>query len=372
MKVLHVTQPTTEGVARWVSTLAADQVKRGWSVAVASPTSGFLRDEVINHGAEHHAWHATRSPGPSLLGEMAKLKSVIARAQPDVVHLHSSKAGLAGRLVLRKNVPTIFQPHSWSFNAVGGAMATMSTQWEKAGARWANEIVCVSEAERREGIAIGLDPSVLRTVHNGIDLTAWEPATSSMRRAACRALRVEGDVPTVVCIGRLSNQKGQDRLLDAWAGVVERVPNAQLHLLGDGPMRDVIEARAAQLDGVFVHGTTTTVRDWLAVADVVVIPSRWEGLALSVLEAAASARSLVVSDAAGMAEVVGDQGGAVIAQNHAFVSELAEALVERLSNPELCELEGKAGRARIEEHFDLETALNQTAELTTALSRAQL
>src|SRR5437764_11564801 len=118
--VLHVTQTTNAGVARCVLDLAADQARRGWHVAVASPeTDGFM-PSVTAAGAAHYAWPAARQPGVSALAELRPLANVVDRAGPDVVHLHSSKAGLVGRLVVRGHLPTLFQPHGWSFLAVDG------------------------------------------------------------------------------------------------------------------------------------------------------------------------------------------------------------------------------------------------------------
>ncbi|NEA48622.1 glycosyltransferase, partial [Streptomyces sp. SID10815] len=68
--------------------------------------------------------------------------------RPDLVHAHSAKAGLAGRLAVRGRIPTVFQPHAWSFEAVGGATAALALRWERWGTRWAARTVCVSEAER--------------------------------------------------------------------------------------------------------------------------------------------------------------------------------------------------------------------------------
>lgn len=84
---------------------------------------------------------------------------MIGRLRPDVLHAHSAKAGLAGRLAVRGGVPTVFQPHAWSFDAVGGATAALALRWERFGARWADRVLCVSEAERRAGEAEGSPPT---------------------------------------------------------------------------------------------------------------------------------------------------------------------------------------------------------------------
>src|SRR5262245_35740555 len=96
--VLHVSQPTEGGVGRYVAELAADQVARGWDVAVASPTYGELSDRIVSAGARHIPWTAGRMPGPSSALHAVSLARIVDRERPDLAHLHSSSAGLSGRL----------------------------------------------------------------------------------------------------------------------------------------------------------------------------------------------------------------------------------------------------------------------------------
>ena len=120
MRVLHVAQPVDGGVAGVAIALAVDQHQRGWDVSVACPSLGLLPDLVRKNDVPLHEWSATRSPGLATLGEVRSLVRTLRAVQPDVVHLHGSKAGLAGRLAVRGRIPTIFQPHLWSFQADPG------------------------------------------------------------------------------------------------------------------------------------------------------------------------------------------------------------------------------------------------------------
>ena len=344
--VLHVAQPTEGGVARSVSLLAADQVARGWRVAVACPVEGDLASAASASGARHEPWQATRSPGPSVVGETARLARITREGRPDLVHLHSSKAGLVGRLVLRGRRPTIFQPRAWSFY-VGGAVASAALRWERLAARYCDAVVCVSEREREIGERAGIRGRFV-VVPNGVDLGVFPEATEQDRRDARARLGLP-DGGLVVCVGRLSPQKGQDLLLEAWPAVAARVPDARLVLVGDGPERQKLLAREVQ--GVMLTGARDDVPDWLAAADVVALPSRWEGMALTILEAMSRGRSVVATDVAGSREALTDGGGAVVPVED--VAALEAALVTRLLNPELAAEEGRAGRAAAERRYDV-------------------
>lgn len=346
-RVLHVEQPFDAGVPRVVAQLVRDQIARGYEVAVAAPRGGQLWDEIEGTGATSTVWDATRSPGPGLWSEVRALREILADTAPDLVHLHSAKAGLIGRLALRGQIPTVFQPHAWSFEAVGGTYRYLTERWERLASRWTNVVVCVSEAEAAIGKAAGIGGE-FAVVPNGLDLDVWPPPTLEERSAARSELGFGGDERHVVCVGRLSQQKGQDVLLEAWARVDAAVPNARLHLVGDGPMRAELQEAAGP--GIAFAGHRTDVRTWLVAADVVVIPSRWEGMSLAMLEAMACARPIVATVVAGAEEALGRGAGILVPPEDPHV--LSDALIAVLSDLREHEEIGRRARTRIERTHD--------------------
>jgi glycosyltransferase involved in cell wall biosynthesis len=347
VRVLHVSQPSEGGVARCVADAALDQTARGWQVAVACPPGRPLARRVAEAGVEVRPWKAGRAPGPAALRETATLRDVVRSWKPDLVHLHSSKAGLCGRLADRARTPTVFQPHAWSFYAVDGLVRRASVLWERLAARWAHLILCVSEGEREDGRRAGIRGR-WAVVPNGIDLQAFAPADDVERRQARQRLGAPEGL-LVVCAGRLSHQKGQDLLLEAWPHVAGSIPGASLVLVGDGPAE--VELRRLAGDGVHFAGPSGDVAGWLAAADVVAVPSRWEGMSLTMLEAMARARSVVATASAGAREALGEDAGAVVpvGDPQAF----AHALRARLLDEGLRTGEGRAGRRRAEAFHDV-------------------
>jgi glycosyltransferase involved in cell wall biosynthesis len=351
IRVLHVAQPLGEGVPTVVSALVKGQVAAGWRVSVACPPASELTHRSHEAGATVLAWEARRAPGPSTLSETARLARVVRRVRPDLVHLHSSKAGLAGRLALRGRLPTVFQPHAWSFLAAG-RMAAGARAWERLGARWADRIVCVSEDERASALVAGVDGR-WSVVPNGIDLEHFPPAGAAERTAARRALALS-DRPLAVTVGRLCAQKGQDLLLSAWPSVLDHVPGATLALVGDGP--DATQLRSGAPDSVHFVGRRDDIATWLAAADVVVLPSRWEaGLSLAAMEAMGTARSVVVTDAEGSHEVLDAAAGDVVGL--ADPAALAAAVSRRLLDGDLAGREGTAGRRHVEARHDVRASI---------------
>jgi glycosyltransferase involved in cell wall biosynthesis len=357
MRVLHVAQPTSAGLVQCVGGPVSDQVRRGWEVYVASPVDGELRGVIEAAGATHIAWEASRTPGAATPAETARLRAIIAKVTPGLLHLHSSKAGLCGRLVVRGRLPTVFQPQAWSFHAVGGFVGAAAATWERLAARWTHALVCASRAERAEGEGAGIRASWY-VIYNGIDVERLREADEDERRAARGRLGLpEG--PLTVCVARISRQKGQDVLLDAWPVVRERVADAELALVGGGASRAALEAR--RVAGVRFVGERSDVPDWLAAADVVASASRWEGMSMAILEAMARGRSIVATDVAGSHEQLGDEAGAVVPPEDPDA--LAAEIVRRLADPELRAAEGRAARRRAVSSHDARKTTAQLAKL---------
>ncbi|WP_405629380.1 glycosyltransferase [Streptomyces sp. NBC_00016] len=341
-RVLHLTQPVDGGVARVVTDLTRAQLADGLHVTVACP-AGRLAGDLRSLGADVRHWAASRSPGPSLPGEVRRLVRLLAEVRPDLVHAHSAKAGLAGRLAVRGRIPTVFQPHAWSFEAVGGTTAALALKWERFGARWADRLVCVSEAERTTGLRARIGGQV-SVIPNGIDPERFHPASVDTVRALLLP-ELDPGAPLVVCVGRLCRQKGQDVLLTAWEHIARKVPGARLVLVGDGPDGERLRPRAPE--SVLFAGAVADAVPWYQAADLVVLPSRWEGMALAPLEALACGRPVVVTDVDGARESL----PAALAPRCLVPAEdpaaLAGAVAGLLLDPLLRESLGQQGRRHV-------------------------
>ncbi|WP_098025616.1 glycosyltransferase [Streptomyces sp. st115] len=360
LTVLHLVQPVDGGVARVVTDLVRAQAGSGLRPVVACPPGSPLALGAASAGAEVHDWSATRAPGPRLAGEVAAARRIVRASRPHVVHAHSAKAGLAGRIAVRGRVPTVFQPHAWSFEAVGGRTAKLALGWERFGARWADHILCVSESERRTGQEAGI-AARWSVIHNGIDLDRFRPGGRAEARASLPlGDGVDRDAPLVVCVGRLTRQKGQDVLLRAW----RRMPvaaGARLVLVGDGPDRGALEASAPP--GVLFTGACADVRPWIHAADVLVLPSRWEGMALAPLEAMACGRPVVMTDVNGARESLPPGH-----EDHCLVppedpAALAAALTALLADPELREAVSRRALRHTRAAFDVRRTAGAVAGL---------
>lgn len=355
LRVLHVSQPVDGGVANYVRSAAAYQARAGWSVTVAAPAA--LGDDP---GVRYLAWQARRNPLVGIDAERRAIKRITREVGPDVVVLHSAKAGLSGRIAVRASIPTVFVPHAWSFYALPGPLAGAALAWELWARRWTNATVAVSVGEAEDGLRRGLRGPVF-VVPNPVP--EMDSDNRALTRAAARSTLPSQITdlagPLVVCLGRICRQKGQDRLLAAWPDVLRLIPTAQLLLVGDGP--DHAALRRSAPPGVHLIGATREPLRYLAAADLVVIPSRWEGMSLTMLEAMSLGRSVVTTDVAGSDVVRAAAAGAVVRGGDGGA--LALALAERLLAPGRAAAEGERGRAFVRAHHG-------RPETFTALSAA--
>jgi glycosyltransferase involved in cell wall biosynthesis len=345
-------------VAVCVKDLARAGVAAGVDVTVVSPPGGELPDWARQVGASWIELAMSRRPSASDVGHLVRLRRLLVGV--DVVHLHSSKAGALGRLALltlsrRKRPSSVFTPHAWSW-WVGGRLGPLYKGFERAVSGVADAIVAVSGAEAVEGARAlgGRGAASIRVIPNGVDLQRFSPRGPVAPRAAD---------PLVVCVGRLSHQKGQDVAIRALALLA--VPSARLRLVGGGDagQRAALEALADRLgvgDRVEFHGPSADPAAHMRAADVVVQPSRWEGLSLSMLEAMACGAAVVASDVPGSELLTAGAGVVVPSENP---QALAGAIGAVLSNQSHAHQLGLAARGRVEREANLLVSLAANLDL---------
>ena len=202
-----------------------------------------------------------------------------------------------------------------------------------------------------------LRPERTSTIPNGIDLSHQNVLASSGRR--------ESSTLEIVTVGRLVRQKGISVLLEAAGTVITRFPQVRFTLVGDGPLRRALEAQAAGLgltEQVRFLGTLVEPQNVVAGCDLFVLPSLWEGMPMSLLEAMAAGRPVVASSVSGSAELILDEETGVLVPP-GNPERLADAMIRMLENPEAAEAMGRRAADRVRREFSLERMLTSTDTL---------
>ena len=356
--LLIITRGELGGGQRHVVDLLAG-LKQEYDVEVATGEDGYLVESARALGVPVHLIpHLVMpiSPFQDMRG-LLELSRLIAKVRPDLVHAHTSKAGVLGRAAARMNgVPCLFTAHTWCF-AEGTAWKwkAIGIPLEKLAARWSGAIINVSEANRQLALKNRIAPAdKLITIHNGI------PDTTH------RAVPGSPGIPTIVMIARFAPQKAQADLLRAVHGVEEPL---RVIFIGDGPTRSAHEELASQLgirDRVDFLGVRRDIEELLASAHIFALPSHWEGFPLTILEGMRSGLPVLASNVGGVSEAImhGQTGFLVPAGS---ISDFRSRLRHLVADPALRESLGAAGRARYEAEFTVGAMLRKTAAVYQAI-----
>jgi glycosyltransferase involved in cell wall biosynthesis len=218
--------------------------------------------------------------------------------------------------------------------------------------RFADHVVSNSQSGKAFVDNYWVPGNRVSVVNNGRDLERFgHDAPKGFRES----IGVPEDAQVVGTVGRLIDRKGHDELLDAWVAVRERAPDAHLLIVGDGPERDALKAKAERLEiskSVHFVGLRDDVPDCLAAMDVFVFPSHYEGLPGALLEAMAAGLPCVATPVDGNSELLEafESGLFFEPGDHAA---MASALVLVLTHSDLAAELGAAARERAHEGFDV-------------------
>ncbi len=258
------------------------------------------------------------------LRALGALRRLFATERPDVVHTHSGKAGILGRIAARlAHVPVVIHTvHGPSFGPFQGNLANFSFRGaERFAARFTTHFVVVANAMTRQYLAAGIGRAEMFTrVFSGFDL---DPFLSARPDAAIRAqLGLEPGHLVVGKIARLVPLKGHDDLLAAASGIVREVPQIRFLLVGDGPLRARFEAEVAAR-GLTQHFVFTglvppsRIPGLVGAMDLLIHLSRREGLPRALPQALAAGRPVIAYDCDGANEVcINGRTGFLVAQGN--------------------------------------------------------
>jgi glycosyltransferase involved in cell wall biosynthesis len=359
-RLLVAAQPLDGGVSSHVVALVGALPEGRFAVDVACPPSSLTWKSLEGRpGIELHAIEPHRRPAPADVRSLWTLQRLAARA--DVIHVHSAKAGFLGRLAAyargRKR-SCVFTPHGWSFWAADGAEGRLYTWLERLAAHWCGTIVALSGDEREAGLAAGVGRTEqYRVIPNGVELERF-----ALPRAPVRG--------RILMVGRLAPPKRPDLALRALAAVRAEIPEAELHVVGDGPLRADAEQLAEQLgvtDAVRFLGYREDVPDLLASSECALLASDYEGCPLAVVEAMAGGVAVVATKAGGVGELV-EQGRTGALGAHGDAEGLASALRNVLADPARALQLGAQGRRVAEERLSLERMVERLTSLYDQVS----
>jgi glycosyltransferase involved in cell wall biosynthesis len=296
-----------------------------------------------------------------------RLKRLLAAQRPRVIQTFLFHANLLGR----------WSAHRAGTKAIvsGIRVAERAARWhlrlDRLTHRWVDRYVCVSQAvadfSSNEG---GLPRDKLVVIPNGIDVDKF-PARQP---AELRAFGIATGRRAATFIGRLEPQKGVDWLISAAPQWLAKVPDCDLLLVGDGPLRPALQSAAEAVgiaDRVHFAGWRADVPEILAASSLLVLPSLWEGMPNVVLEAMASGLPVVASDVEGVRELLGPNAARQTIA-HGNTPMLVEAIARFILDSALAKATGTENRLRAERNFGIAGMVRAYEALWESLAAATL
>lgn len=349
-RVLELLGPSAGGIRRHVDVLARHLPDHGWEPLVAGP-AGVM--DGLDTAAEPVpvALHPTRA-----VASLQGVRRLVAAHRAQVVHAHGLTAGWLAVLA-GTGLPVVVTIHNVVLPESAGRAAPILARLQAALPGRVAATIAVSSA-----IAGDLAGRGGRSVE--VIIPASQAPQVSRPGAEIRSgLGLEQTDPLVVTVARLHPQKGIDHLLAAASALRERIPSVRVAIVGDGPLRDSL-ASSAKAQGVadvvtFV-GEQPDAPSWMAAADVVAVPSTWEGSPLVVAEALRLGRPLVATDVGDVGEVVQDgRTGRLVPPGRPSL--LAAALGDMLCEPERAAEMARAGHVVAAERYSVERLVAEVA-----------
>ncbi|QNN23125.1 glycosyltransferase family 4 protein [Planctomycetales bacterium ZRK34] len=297
-------------------------------------------------------------------------RELIQRVKPDVVHTHSSKAGIIGRAAAAaENVPAIvhtihglaFHPHQSRLIHAAYVAA------EKWAARRCDRIACVADAMSRQALAAGVGQAELyETVYSGMEIGPFVEAPAH-REATRQALGFEKEDVVIGTVARLAELKGHDDLLDAMGDTLRQRPRVKLLWVGDGWWRDRLEQKVRQMrltEQVVITGLVAPARvpAMMSAMDLMVHPSYREGLARALPQALLSGLPIVSYDCDGAGEVCVDGETGRLAPT-GDIEALRQATTWMIDHPAEAAAMAQAGREICRRRFDAAVMVEQLLDL---------
>lgn len=301
-----------------------------------------------------------------------KMTGAIRKEKPDIVHTHSSKAGIIGRIAAeRAGVPKVIHtPHVFPFEmAISPLKKRFYLMLERMAAKKTDLLLAVSQSEKAVAMEYGLFKEGNVIVNeNGIELESWQKNIDKRNE-----IREQAGIPedsfVVGMVARFMPQKGHEILISAAEILLKNNPKIHFALVGDGELKNKIRnLTIANQTNKYFHFFTQTdnIAAYYSMFNCLVLPSFWEACPYTIMEAMAMGIPVIASAVGGVAEIIKDKkSGLLVPPDDG--EKLADAIARLCEDRKFAEEMGKNGRKRIMEKFLLSDSIKRLEEIYKVL-----
>lgn len=363
--VAHVTEAVQGGIIRHLEWIVRALPPRGVRLHLIlslgrTPEYAARIEEFRKDGIGVSVIPMVRQPSPVRdWAAYRKLRECLRSINPDLVHTHSSKAGMLGRRAAYSlGVSAVHTPHVFAFEwGHAWHRKWFYTACERMAARWCSRLVLLSEAQRAaaENARVGTTDQYA-VIPNGIDPDDLRVPAPDDRLAARKRFGLGAEAPVLGMAARFEPQKGMGDFLRAAKFVVDAKPEVRFLLAGEGSLKDECRQRADRdglAENIFFCGAVEHMQSFYDALDGFVLASLWEGLPYVILETQATGLPVVATATRGAEAIILDGETGLLAPIGDSQS-LANGMLRLLSEPDFAASVASAGQARVREAFPLD------------------
>lgn len=375
LKVLHIITRLDKGGSAENTFLTATGLERNnYEVTLMS---GPVEDPDQDRKKEIGEWGIRHIFVPELVRNISLTNDLIAflkiyralrKEKFDIVHTHTSKAGLLGRLAAKLvRIPIIIHtPHGHVFFGYFGSFKTkIFILLEKLASCLTDKIVALTNGEKEDYIASKVaGKEKLAVISSGIDLKRFREPSSEEKQNLKKELKIPENSLVVGTVGRLVPVKGPEFLIEASKIIVSKCPGTHFLFAGDGHLRQSLEKKACRMGvrkNIVFLGWRDDVSKIISIFDIFVLPSLNEGMGRVLVEAMALRKPIVASRVGGIPDLVAHGKNGFLVQPKNPV-ELARHIQDLLENRAKRETMGFAGKEIIS-NFSKEKMIEDTEKL---------
>lgn len=364
IKILHITQATIGGTLEYIKLLFKYIDKSNYEFELICPSYGPMKKDIEKMGFKVYEIDMEREVNITKdFISYNKISKTIKNINPDIVHVHSSKAGVIGRIAsYRCKIPCIYNAHGWSFSMnISNSKKNTYAIIEKITSLFCNRIINISEYEQNLALKYNIcKKSKMSLIYNGIDINKYNK--KKYNDNIVNDLGIEKNSFVVGMVARVSEQKDPIKFIDIAKYVCDRIENAKFILVGDGELNLQVRSYIDKLclnDKVIITGWVDNVEDYIKIFDIAILTSRWEGFGLVLAEYMAASKPIVASDVGAIPELIidGHNGKLVELKDGAYG--FGEAIIKLYKDKDLSNKFKKNSLKIVNEKFSIDRVIEQ-------------
>ena len=299
-----------------------------------------------------------REISPNLdLKSIIMIRRYIKKINPDIIHLHSSKAGALGRIAsMFLNIPVVYNAHGWAFDMdVDNRKKLIYAYVEKMLANFTDVIINISNHEKNSQLKYNIKPKkYTKIIYDGIDLERYKVEYDIEKIK--RELNIPSNAFVVGMVARISAQKSPESFIQIANSLKKKLNCCYFILVGDGELRSKVEElidRYRLRNNFLITGWTDEVPKYVSLFDVGILTSKWEGFGLVLAEYMAANKPVVAFNSGGIPDVVRDNYNGLLI-DYGDIDRFCHAIIEIKNNDKLRKYLVNNGYKSVNEMFNAE------------------